>query len=89
YFVDATPTMADVDFGRTSGGSGTSDWRTVLIGGLGKGGKVLYALDITNPSSVTTETAAAGKVLWEFTDSAMGFTYGQPIVTKTRKYGWV
>ncbi|WP_163592832.1 PilC/PilY family type IV pilus protein, partial [Klebsiella pneumoniae] len=56
---------------------------------LGKGGKVLYALDITNPSSVTTETAAAGKVLWEFTDSAMGFTYGQPIVTKTRKYGWV
>ncbi|MFX7977156.1 hypothetical protein ABTK65_20140, partial [Acinetobacter baumannii] len=42
-----------------------------------------------NPSSVTTETAAAGKVLWEFTDSAMGFTYGQPIVTKTRKYGWV
>jgi type IV pilus assembly protein PilY1 len=87
--VDATPTMADVDFGRTSGGSGTADWRTLLIGGLGKGGKALYALDITNPSSVSSETTAAAKVLWEFTDSALGFTYGQPIVIKTRKYGWV
>ena len=47
-FVDATPVSADVDFGKTVGGSG-SNWRTILIGGLGKGGRSLYALDITDP----------------------------------------
>ncbi len=31
----------------------------------------------------------AGKVLWEFTDSTMGYSYGIPVVVKTLKYGWV
>ena len=31
----------------------------------------------------------AGKVLWEFTDSSMGYSFGAPIVFKTAKYGWV
>lgn len=88
YLVDATPLSIDVDLGRTVGGSGT-DWRTLLIGGLGKGGKSLYALDVTDPSSVTSEATAAQKVLWEFSDASLGFTYGQPVVVKTRKYGWV
>ena len=88
FMVDATPLTIDVDFGRTPGGSGT-DWRTILVGGLGKGGKALYALDITNPAAVTTEAIAAQKVLWEFTDGDLGHTYGQPVVVKTRKYGWV
>lgn len=87
FLVDATPLAVDVDFGRTAGGSGT-DWRSVLIGGLGKGGKALYALDITNPASVTNETTAATKVLWEFTDGDLGYVYGQPTVVKTRKHGW-
>jgi type IV pilus assembly protein PilY1 len=87
-FVDATPAVADVDLGRTVGGTGT-DWRTLLIGGLGKGGKALYALDITNPAGVTSETELASRVLWEFTDADLGFTYGEPIVAKTRKHGWV
>lgn len=59
------------------------------MGGLGKGGKVIYALDITAPSSVTNESTAAQKVLWEFTDADLGYTYGQPVVVKTRKHGWV
>ena len=87
YLLDATPLSIDVDFGRTQGGSGT-DWRTILVGGLGKGGKTIYALDITNPASVTSEATAAQKVLWEFSDNDLGFTYGQPVVVKTRKYGW-
>ncbi|MCE4552829.1 pilus assembly protein [Roseateles cellulosilyticus] len=88
FLVDAPPLAVDVDFGRTSGGSGT-DWRSLLIGGLGKGGKAIYALDITNPASVSSETTAAQKVLWEFTDGDLGYTYGQPVVVRTRKYGWV
>ncbi|MBL8327541.1 MAG: pilus assembly protein [Rubrivivax sp.] len=87
-FIDATPAVADVDLGRTVGGSGT-DWRTLLIGGLGKGGRALYALDITDPGSITTEAQAASRVLWEFTDPDLGFTYGEPAVVKTRKHGWV
>lgn len=98
FLVDATPLAADVDFGRTSGATGAADWRTLLVGGLGKGGKAIYALDITKPSTVTDktegaarETEAATKVLWEFTDSNgdLGYTYGQPVAIKTRKHGWV
>lgn len=88
YYVNATPAAFDIDFGRTVGGTGTN-WRSVLIGGLGKGGKSWYAIDITDPATMTTEAAVAGRVLWEFTDPDMGFTYGEPLVVKTRKYGWV
>ncbi len=87
-FVDATPVSADVDMGKTVGGSGT-DWRTILVGGLGKGGRSLYALDITDPSTMTSEAAVASKVLWEFSDPDLGFTYGEPAIVKTKKHGWV
>lgn len=87
-FVDGTPVSVDVDLGKTVGGSGTV-WRTLVLGGLGKGGKSLYAIDATNPAGVTDEATAAARILWEFSDTHMGYTYGQPSVVKTRKYGWV
>ena len=98
-YVDATPLAFDIDMSRTMGASaatpadyaaaGTTPWRTVLIGGLGKGGRSYYAIDVTDPANMTTEAVVAGKVLWEFTDSTMGFSYGAPTVVKTLKYGWV
>lgn len=98
FLVNATPGNFDVDFTRTYNGStvgsGTPDWHSILVGGLGKGGRAYYALDITNPAAITAasaasrETVAASKVLWEFTDSRLGFTYGEPVFVKTRKYGW-
>jgi type IV pilus assembly protein PilY1 len=88
-YVDATPAAFDVDFNHTPGASGAPDWHTVLIGGLGKGGKSFYALDITDPANMTSEATVAGKVLWEFTDSTMGYSYGTAVVVKTVKYGWV
>jgi type IV pilus assembly protein PilY1 len=95
FFVDGTPATFDIDFGRTQGGSGT-DWRTILVGSLGKGGKSYYALDITDPTALNAvatgsarETAVAAKVLWEFKDTDLGFTFGEPIAVKLRKYGWV
>jgi type IV pilus assembly protein PilY1 len=96
-YVDATPASFEIDMSRTVGFTGTVDyttaigtpWRTVLIGGLGKGGKSFYALDVTDPASMTTESAVASKVLWEFTDSTMGYSFGVPVVVKTVKYGWV
>ena len=88
YMVDAQPVTMDVDFGRTVGGSGT-DWRSIVVGGLGKGGRSIYALDLTDLSNVNSEAVAATKVLWEFSDSDMGFTFGQPLVTRMPQYGWV
>jgi type IV pilus assembly protein PilY1 len=90
FFVDATPQSFDLDFKNTSGSTAsTPDWRTIVIGGLGKGGKGYYAIDVSDPTSWTNETAVAGKVLWEFTDSRMGYSYGDASVVKTAKYGWV
>lgn len=91
YYVNATPAAFDVDLGRTDGGSGTADWRTVLIGGLGKGGRGYYAIDVTNPAGMTTEALAAAKVLWEFTHADMGYTYGEPLMIKSPRHGgkWV
>jgi type IV pilus assembly protein PilY1 len=95
YYVDATPLAFDLDlnsaggvFTTTSNGS-NADWHTLLIGGLGKGGKGFYAIDVTDPASMTSEAAVAGKVKWEFTDTTMGYSYGAPTVVKTKKYGWV
>jgi type IV pilus assembly protein PilY1 len=89
YFVNATPWVGDVDFGHTNGARGTPDWRTILVGGLGKGGQGFFALDVTDPEGFGTETEAARRVLWEFTDPDLGFSYGAPQVVKTRKWGWV
>jgi type IV pilus assembly protein PilY1 len=89
YYVNGTPGVFDIDFNRTHGASGAADWRSVLIGGLGKGGRSYFALDVTNPAGMGSETLAATKVLWEFTDADMGYSYGEPTVVKTAKYGWV
>jgi len=92
FMVNATPNVYDVDFSRTVGASGAPNWRSILIGGLGKGGRSYYAIDVTDPIGMASggEATVAGKVLWEFTDAAdLGYTYGDPIVVKTSKYGWV
>ena len=88
--VDQTPAVYDIDLAKTNGSTSTTpNWRSVLIGGLGKGGKGYYALDVTDPSSWSSELNVAGKVLWEFTDVDMGYSYGDANVFKTKKYGWV
>ena len=87
-YVDGPLAVFDIDFGRTPGGSGT-DWRTVLVGALGKGGRSYFAIDVTDPSTMTSEAAVAGKVLWEFSHADLGYTFGEPASVKTRKYGWV
>jgi type IV pilus assembly protein PilY1 len=82
YYVDASPRVVDVDFG---GG----DWRSLLVVGLGKGGRSYYALDVTDPASIVDEATAARKVLWRFTHADLGYTYGRPTIVKTRAHGWV
>ncbi|MEP7181564.1 MAG: PilC/PilY family type IV pilus protein [Betaproteobacteria bacterium] len=83
--VDAPPRASDVYY--------AGNWHSILVGGLGKGGRSYYALDITDPASIKSEGDAASKVLWEFRDgdngADIGYTSGKPLVAKLRAYGWV
>ncbi|KAF0098754.1 MAG: Tfp pilus assembly protein tip-associated adhesin PilY1 [bacterium] len=75
YFVDGSPMIADVDLDSTA----TNDWRTLLIGGLGAGGKGYFALDVTNPASFSESgTAPADTLLWEFDETDMGNAFNMP-----------
>lgn len=92
FYVDRTPEVRDLDFSQTKDLLGTKsapNWRTILIGGLGKGGRGFYALDVTDGASALNESAVTEKVLWEFTDDDMGFSYGRPTIVKTARDGWV
>ena len=86
YYVDGSPVTMDVFIGGA--------WKTILVGGLNAGGRGYYAVDITDPNSP--------KGLWEVCadptgtlqctdkDDNIGFTYGQPLITKDAKDGkWV
>ena len=74
FYVDASPTVRDVQF---SDGS----WHTVLVSGLRGGGTSYFALDVTDPTALT-ETNAANVVLWEFTDADLGLTFNQPSLVR-------
>ncbi len=79
FYVDATPRVVDANLAGT--------WRTLLVGGLGKGGQSYYALDVTDPGAITDESSATSKVLWEFRNADLGYTYGRPTIIKTRAFG--
>ena len=64
-----TPTVEDA-FVRLASDGAHKAWRTLLIGGLGEGGKGYFALDVTNPEAgADSAEAVANRVLWEFTDA--------------------
>lgn len=73
YFVDGEPVVGDIYVGGA--------WKTILVGGLNAGGRMYYALDITDPASP--------KTLWEFTDNNLGLSYGNPVITKRADGTWV
>jgi type IV pilus assembly protein PilY1 len=83
YFVDGTPIVGEIcvsDCATTISSAPAAVWKTILVGGLNGGGRGYYALDITNPASP--------KALWEFTDTNMGFTYGNPKIGKLKDGTW-
>jgi len=65
--VDGTPVTRDVFFptSKSAPANTTAGWHSILVGNLRNGGRGIYALDITDPTTVT-ESAAGSKVLWEF-----------------------
>lgn len=65
YFVDGSPSIGDAFIDRDNFNGSNKSWRTVLVGGLNKGGQGIYALDITDPDTF----GATSTVLWDFTDA--------------------
>lgn len=81
YFVDGSPIVSDIYV--------DGAWKTILIGGLGAGGRSYYALDVTD-----TENP---KPLWEISPDTMpagegdrlGLAFSNPVVTKRADGTWI
>lgn len=83
YYVDGAVAAADVFF--------NAAWHTVVVGSLRAGGQGIYAIDVTTPSSFSSESSAKTKVLWEFTDtddSDLGYTFGKPSIARLQNGKW-
>ena len=70
YYVDGSPFTGDVNIGTTS----TPDWRTLLVGGLGAGGKGYFVLDVTQPGRKSGASGASTTPLSNFANTAAGAT---------------
>ena len=81
YFVDGELSAGDADFDINLVDSVT-DWRTILVGSLGSGGKGLFALDITNPDLASESTTTDTKILWEKTDTDIGNIHGKAQIAR-------
>ncbi len=93
---NTTTTLANcnnINYASTGSTSDDPVWKTILVGGLNGGGRGYYALDITNPTTPV--------LLWEFTtmagvgattgfdDNDVGYSFGQPVITKRADGRWV
>lgn len=54
YYVDGSPFSGDVNIGT----SADPDWRTMLVGTLGAGGKGYFVLDVTKPGDTASADAS-------------------------------
>ena len=79
FYVDGTITVMDAKVG--------TEWKTILIAGMGAGGTGYIAIDITNP--IITAKGGGPKVMWEICQSGcsksysdLGYSYGNPIITQ-------
>ena len=90
-FVNGSAITSDICTAANCDVSATAnDWKTILVAGLNGGGRGFYALDITVP--VITSPDAPPALLWEFTpatDSDLGYSFGQPIITRKADGTWV
>lgn len=77
-FVDGTPFAADILLGSTitsstapgydPGAPAPAGWKTYVFSSLGRGAKGMFALDATNPNTLT-EANAASIFKWQFSEA--------------------
>jgi type IV pilus assembly protein PilY1 len=80
FFVNGSPQAADVQFSDLT-------WHSLLVGAEAQGGKSVFALDITDPSSMTAEATLASNVLWDIVDTDLGLGFSSPAIANTSS-GW-
>ncbi|WP_368561895.1 pilus assembly protein [Pseudoxanthomonas sp. UTMC 1351] len=75
YYVDGDITVADAYINNA--------WRSILVGTMGRGGRAVYALDVTDPDNIT--------FLWEKSATdipALGNVLGKPIIAQVANGDW-
>ena len=83
YYVDGDIVVNDICSNNCTSPT-SAVWKTILVAGLNGGGKGYFALDITVPNSP--------QLLWEFDsadDNDIGFSFGNPVITKKADGTWV
>lgn len=77
YFVDGKFNVTDAKI--------NGNWGTVLVGNMGRGGRSVFAINVTNPTSVT-----AANVLWDLplNDDDLGISLGRPEVFEGEDGVW-
>ncbi|MES2536089.1 MAG: PilC/PilY family type IV pilus protein [Pseudomonadota bacterium] len=81
YYVDGTPVIGDICPRAPADTCSASQWKTILVGGFNAGGRGYYALDITDPANP--------KALWNYKTKDLGYTFGNPVITKRANGAWV
>ena len=84
YLLDASPVAGDICPKTPPATCAAGEWRSILVGGYGAGGRGYYALDITDP--------AAPRALWQYTaadDADLGLSFGNPVIAKRADGTWV
>ncbi len=76
YYVDGPNVETDACL---SGGSACTTWSNLLLGTTGAGAKSVYALDVTNPMSMS-----ASNIKWEITPSTTGYASLGHILTEVQ-----
>jgi len=77
YYVDGSPETMDI-YDATLG-----QWRTILVGGLGLGGRGFYALDVTDPANpIALWEICSDSTLCAISDADIGYSYGNPVIAK-------
>lgn len=74
FFVDGNITIADAFL--------SGSWKTYLLGALGRGGRSVFAIDVTDTTYTT------GDIKWEFTHPQLGYTYGKPLLARFANGNW-
>jgi Tfp pilus tip-associated adhesin PilY1 len=82
--VDQTPYLETIT---TQSGQG----KALLVCGLGMGGKGYFALDVSTPEQISSESDLAAAVMWEFPDNNtaqvdiddMGFSFSRGFVVRS------
>jgi type IV pilus assembly protein PilY1 len=68
FFVDSSPIATDIKVG--------SNWKTIVVFGMRRGGPFYYALDITDTTNP--------QWMWSFTDSKISETWSEPSIGKVK-----